>query len=689
MRTLAASGRVCVLALTTLVAPHALAASTIEEVRVLGDASLADDFESVGNYTRVDEETLETIGLVHPNEALVRVPGVWVSRGSGQEHLTAIRSAVLTGPGACGSFLLLENGVSVRPAGFCNVNNLFEVHTELASGLEVVRGPASALYGGNALRGVINVLAPSADPGLSVTVEGGPWDYGRLGVRAGADTEAGAFGLAFTGVSADGWRDDTGHDQQKLSLSWDTTVGDWSVSSLLSATNLNQETGGFVVGFEAYEDGSLRDTNPNPEAFRDAWAIRLTSEWARSLDDGRRLVITPYLRASDMDFLQHFLPGQPLEENGHESAGVIGRLHGSRGQLDWTIGAQVEYADTWLEETQDGPTVGSPFLVATRPPGTHYDYTVDSLMGAAFYDLRWQVRDDLAWVHSLRVETLRYDYDNRFLDGNTRDDGTACGFGGCLYTRPADRDDRFTDLAGRLGVEYTPSDELRAWLVAGVGFRAPQMTELYRLQRGQLVADLDSESLESIEAGIERSGPNGSVSAVLFAQESEDEILRDSTGFNISAGETSAWGLEWSALVRLGARHELDLVGTYARHQYEFSRAIGGGSSITRGDDVDTAPSWMGSAHWRWRPLETLLVEAEGVYVGDYQVDPANSDDYRGHLIFNLRTDWQVRENVRVAARVLNVTDERYADRADLAFGSYRYFPGLPRRLHVAVTWDL
>ena len=41
---------------------------------------------------------------------------------------------------------------------------------------------------------------------------------------------------------------------------------------------------------------------------------------------------------------------------------------------------------------------------------------------------------------SLRAERTHYDYDNRMLDGNTRDDGSACGFGGCLYTRPADRD---------------------------------------------------------------------------------------------------------------------------------------------------------------------------------------------------------------------------------------------------------
>lgn len=675
--------------LAALSLPLQAAPAQVEEVRVVGDASLARAFEDVGNYVLVDEETLETLALVHPNEAFVRVPGVWISRGSGQEHLTAIRSAVLTGPGACGAFQVLENGVPVRPNGFCNVNGLFEVHTELASGLEVVRGPASALYGGNALRGVINVLAPTTRTGTSITLEGGPWDYARASLRTGAETANGSVGLAFTGVNADGWRASTAHDQQKLSLSWDTAVGEWDVSSLLSAVNLNQETGGFVVGFEAYEDDALRDSNPNPEAYRDVQAVRVSTEWARVLGNGSRLVVTPYARFSDMDFLQHFLPGQPLEQNNQLSGGGIARLHGSNGDLDWTLGAQLEYADTWLKQNQVGPTVGSPFLVATRPPGTHYDYEVESLMGALFYDVRWQASERLAVVHSLRAETIEYDYDNRFLDGNTRDDGTECGFGGCLYTRPADRDDRFTDLAGRLGLEYTSGDEMRAWLTAGIGFRAPQMTELYRLQRGQLVADLDSESLTSLEAGVERTSAGGSISAVAFVQRGEDEILRDANGFNISAGKTRGWGLEWSAVARVAAGHEVDLVGTYARHEYDFSRRISGGNTISKGDDVDTAPRWMGSAHWRWRPIEPLLFELEGIYVGDYQIDPANTEDYDGHLLFNLRTDWQVTDDVRVAARVLNLMDEHYADRADLAFGNFRYFPGLPRRLHVAVTWDL
>ena len=73
----------------------------------------------------------------------------------------AIRSPVLTGAGACGAFLVLEDGLPSRPAGFCNVNQLFELDFEQAGAIEVVRGPGSALYGSNALHGTINVLMPS------------------------------------------------------------------------------------------------------------------------------------------------------------------------------------------------------------------------------------------------------------------------------------------------------------------------------------------------------------------------------------------------------------------------------------------------------------------------------------------------------------------------------------------------
>jgi iron complex outermembrane recepter protein len=683
----------CTALMAAAAAPAAAETSgnPLEEIVVTGQRSLAPEFSSIGNFTLIDRDAVRRTGAVHAHETMVRVPGVWISRGSEQEHLTAVRSAVLSGPGACGAFLLQENGVPIRPAGFCNVNNLFELNVEQAAAIEVIRGPASALYGGNALHGVINVVAPAAEPGLPqrVSAEVGPWKYFRLGADLSAAVGEGAVRAVLSATSSDGWRDDTGHDQQKLSVAWDRAFGSWQASTLLSATNLKQDTGGFVIGFESYKDSNLRDTNPNPEAYRDAWAVRVSSELLRPLVGQSALVLTPYLRASEMEFLQHFLPGQPLEKNGQWSGGVIARWRNPGERLSWTVGGHLEYADTWLEQVQDGPTIGSPFLVATRPPGRHYDYEVDSTLAAVFYDLSWHLNPRVDLVHSLRLETVRYRYDNRMLDGNTRDDGTPCGFGGCLYSRPADRSDRFTDVATRVGAQYAASEATRWWVTGGIGFRAPQTTELYRLQSGQAVTDLDSESLRSLEVGVQRQMAEVRVDVTGFVERKKDEVLRDSNGFNISAGKTRAEGVELALTVVPAERHSVDAAVTWARHRYDFSRVIAGGETIVSGNDVDTAPRWMGSLHWRFSPTEAVSSELEGIYLGKHYVNAENTERYDGHLLFNLRVDWQVRPNTRLSARLLNLTDKRYADRADFAFGNYRYFPGQPRRAHLAVEIDI
>ena len=78
---------------------------------------------------------------------------------------------------------------------------------------------------------------------------------------------------------------------------------------------------------------------------------------------------------------------------------------------------------------------------------------MDSQLIAGFYDLQFSLDDSLRVLHSLRLEHLRYDYTNKHIVGNTKDDGTPCGFGGCLYTRPASRDDSFTNVGARLGLE--------------------------------------------------------------------------------------------------------------------------------------------------------------------------------------------------------------------------------------------
>ena len=650
-------------------------AAPIEEVVVRGD-SIQTRLGQMGSASVLLAEEVRQIGATHINETLARIPGVWISRGSGQEHLAAIRSPVYTGAGACGEFSYLENGVPIRPTGFCNINNLFELNTEQAEAIEVWRGPAAAVLGGNALHGAINVVTPLPQ-GMGVSVEGGAYDFYRGQVWAGGERGAHQLGFSFVQTSSNGYRDDTGYGQQKLHLAHRGEIGGWQVRNTFTATLLNQETGGFVGGFEAYDDGDLRDTNPNPEAFRDAWSLRYGADLQRDM-----WTLKPYLRRSAMRFLQHFLPGQPLEENDQTSAGIIGlrALEFAAGEAE--AGLQFEYMAGALREFQALPTTGSAFLVATRPPGLHYDYDVDSWLAAGFYNLTLSVADDTRLVHSLRIEHLAYDYDNHHLVGNTRDDGTPCSFSGCLYTRPADREDDFTNLGARVGLEQTLGSGLILYATVNQGFRAPQATELYRLRGGQTVADLDSEILRGIELGMRKANWH----VALYADKTTDLLLRDADAFNISDGKTESVGVEFAGNWQWGA-HGLSVSASWARHKYAFDRLAEGREVIEDGNDVDTAPRWLGNAVWHTQWGRGWRQELEFTFVGEHFLDAANTAEYDGHVVLNWRLQWQASERLQVFSRVMNVMDERYADRADFAFGGYRYFPAMPRQVYAGLQY--
>src|SRR3972149_5806649 len=101
-------------------------ASALDEVIVTATRSPVALMDYPGSATRIGVATAELIGATHSSELLNRAPGMLMQRGSGQESLTALRSPVLAGAGACCSVLVLEAGIPIRPVGSCNVNELFE-----------------------------------------------------------------------------------------------------------------------------------------------------------------------------------------------------------------------------------------------------------------------------------------------------------------------------------------------------------------------------------------------------------------------------------------------------------------------------------------------------------------------------------------------------------------------------------
>jgi iron complex outermembrane recepter protein len=663
------------------------AATELEPVTVTATRSPALLVATPGNVALISDEAVETTAPMHASELFWRIPGMWVTRNSGQESLVAIRSPVLSGPGACGAFLFLEDGLPSRPAGFCNVNQLFELNLEQARGVEVVRGPGSALYGSNALHGIVNVLMPTPANGRDyVLLDIGPAEF--LRGRFSAGQWDGARGFRFTGQVAHdgGWRDDTGYNQGKINAAWLARSGTQEREAALAATTLSQDTAGFITGFEAYRDSRQRRSNQNPEAFRDADSLRASLAWRR--DDGlRRLELRPYVRASKMTFLQHFLPGQPLEENGQVSAGIqlTARTGVSRGTLHY--GLDLEVAEGYLEQFQAEETTGlPPALAAIRPAGFHYDYEVRAHSIAPWLHWERPVAENWSLGLGLRAERLHYSYDNRMLAGNTRDDGSECP-GGCLYTRPEDRSDRFDNLAPKLSLGWRPTAGQLAWVAARRGFRAPQATELYRLQSGQSVADLASERIDSYELGWRGfAGPFGWELAA-FHMDKRNFIFRDGDGFNVADGRTRHVGLEVSLEWQLTTALRLEADQVFARHSWRFDRDVGRGEVIVSGNDTDSAPRRFGSTRLTWESPRRLRAELEWISMGPHWLNAANTARYEGHELLHLRTMRLLTDTLHVAARVHNLANTAYAERADFAFGEYRYFPGRDRSLFVELGW--
>lgn len=633
------------------------------------------------SWSRITGEDVAFTSLQHSNQLFQRSAGTWISRNNGQESLISLRSPVLTGAGSCGSFLTAADGIELRAPGFCNVNQLFDVDLAQAGRVEVLRGPATAVYGSNAMHGVINVITASVQTSTdTLRVESGSRDFYR--VLAGVALPEAGVALNVQASSYGGFQDDSGYDQQKFTLRQDRRAGSWDLTGVLAGSNLNQETAGFVEGFEIYEDESASRENPNPEAYRDAWSLRAHLSATRELSQGRRLTITPYLRSNQMEFLQHFFPWQPREKNGHRSVGFQSALHSGEGDFRWVLGVDADATRGWLKETQDEPF--SPNL----PQGVHYDYEVDALDLGAFaqgsVDLgaRWRVEG------GLRLSGTRYDYDNQTGDG----DACEPTLSSCRFYRPADRKDSFSNWSANLGLSYDLGPAALFTRVAR-GFRAPQAAELYRLQEGQRVAHLDSEQMDSVELGI-RGNLDGRITYTvnLFAMRKDDVIFQDSERRNVSGARTDHEGVEFEATWQFNEVWYAALAGTYAEHRYASVTDLRSIQGNVNGNLIDTAPRHFGSLRIGADTLIGTLpihAELEFVWLDEYFLEPDNTATYEGHELLNLRLDWAVSPRLRASLVATNLADTRYAERADYAFGNYRYFVGEPRSAVLGLSYAL
>ncbi|WP_427454045.1 TonB-dependent receptor [Litorimonas sp. WD9-15] len=635
----------------------------------VGDIVVA---KGVQSLTSEQPETIDVIiptspeglTLAHPAEILNTVAGVNIHRGSGQEHLTAIRSPVLTGGAGAGSFLYTLDGVPLRAAGFANVNGLLEAPTELANTIEVFKGPGPADYGSNAVHGLINVVL--GEPG-----RGENTFSVQASSRGFVNTTLVTDVTQNLRVSADishdsGFRDDSGFDQQKLAVQHVIQLGNWDISSLIALNNLNQETAGFLQGDDAYLDRDLITTNAFPEAFRDTQALRGQIKAQRETDLGT-LILQPYARRTQQRFLRHFVPGQALDKNGHTSFGLKSGLYGD----GWSAGVDAEYTSGFQYEFQENPNRFS-FV-----QGLHYDYEVDAIVLAGFATKDFEIGDRATLHFGARGEYTSYDYDNQVEAGQSG-----------RFIRAADRTDDYFTLTPKLGLTYDLED-VTFFARAARGSRAPQTSDLYSAQQNQVPGEAEVETLDSLEAGLRGDLGRGNFEITGFTMWKDNFFFRNANGFNVVNGKTRHEGIEASFDLSLGKGFSLNGAGTLARHTYDFTEDVGSAANnITDGDRVDTAPDTLGnlSLHYDGDRAGGYL---RWTHVGEYFTNPGNTNDYPGHDIFTLGGQVDLTEALQFSLRMDNLFDIRYADRADFAFGNERFFPGRPRTVFAGLTVSL
>ncbi|MDH5472798.1 MAG: TonB-dependent receptor, partial [Gammaproteobacteria bacterium] len=150
----------------------------------------------------------------------------------------------------------------------------------------------------------------------------------------------------------------------------------------------------------------------------------------------------------------------------------------------------------------------------------------------------------------------------------------------------------------------------------------------------------------------------------------------------VNAGETLHKGIELGIDSALTDEVQLAVSVSYAEHTYEDWVHSGVDYS---GNEIESAPRNIANTRLNYKPelLNGGRVEAEWVHMGKYWMDQSNTAKYDGHDFYNLRANYFVSTAFEVYARVMNVTDERYAEAAS----NGEYAPGMPRTVYGGVTY--
>ncbi len=642
----------------------------------------------------VDSSEIDAVRPGHPSEILGRVPGVSVQPTNGEGSIVGIRQPIGTSP----VYLYLEDGVPVRASGFFNHNALYEVNLPQAGGIEVIRGPGTALQGSDAIGGVINILtrAPSREPELSTSLEVGADSWLRGLVSASDSWGDSGARIDLNLTHSDGWRNESSYDRQSLTLRGDHTLGDNRLKAVLSMTNIDQDTGATSFLSEAdYLNDPTR--NYTPFAYRKVQSARASVDWEQNVGAGL-VTVTPYLRWSEMELLPTFtLAFDPVVyTTAYYSVGTL--LKYRQDFAPWhtrlITGVDLDYSPGWRKEDRIWATRNGPVYTSYTNQGRIYDYDVTFWQISPYVQVETEPVEKLHLTAGLRVDTLGFRYDNNLADGPFQtSNGPVPPAAQRTFLRPADQNENYDRLSPSLGATYAFTPTFNGFVAYKQSFRVPQESQLYRQGANQDSTQLKPVKADSYEVGV-RATPLRTLSLELsaYTMEKRDDILTYNDGSGptqTNNGKTRHKGGEAAVAGQFQPEWRLDVAASHSRSEYRQWVAFVGGANVSfSGNVMPSAPEDVANVVLGYQPnrIKGLSVEAELAYLGSYWLDDANTAKYDGHELVNLRLNYATAGDWQFFMRATNLLDTRWANSARVSNGQPEFAPGMPFSLYGGVS---
>ena len=664
--------------------------SSANEVKTLATivVTASREGESINNtpaaISQITAKDIEDKHATFIGQFLNQTPGVLMNDLGNEQHMMSIRQPITT----AAVYQYLEDGISIRPVGVFNHNALYEVNLAGVDNIEILRGPASSLYGSNAIGGTVNfitkapTLTPTADIGISASSEG----YRRLDVGASNtfDTEYGEHGLrlsAYASDRGDSWQDHAESNKQSVTLRHDWRISDATqIKNIFSYNHLEADmTGSLNVDDYNKRSGYSYQTF----TYRAVDSTRLSSQINHKWSDQQQTQATLYYRDNTTEqnpsynIRTDIRNGTPtgtytgqITENAFQSYGLNVQHSVDLDQVKWVVGAMADHSPNQAK-TNDIEVFRDPTsLVYTGYQQRQLlrNFNVDVNNQAIYGQANWQVLPNLNLVGGARYDWISYDFDNQLTPSRV--------------TGAPDEKRNFKKASPQLGVVWNITPKMDVYSNWSQGFVPPEVSSLYGANL--VTPDLDAATFNNIDAGLRFKLLDDRLDGeiTVYRLQGKDEVISytkaDNTREPRNAGKTLHQGIEIGGTWKISDAYDqrVKVSGSIAQHEYEEFQP----SPVLNysANTMPSSPKSFGTIEYQIKPIPELLVSAEGVYVGSYWINDANTEKYNGHTLLNLRANYR-NNGYEVFGQILNATDVHYAESTSFSNNQVSYTPAAPR----------